>query len=1262
MAEAIKKSDIIEGKPFEDIANEITKTLDALDKYDAKIVSIAKHMKGDIAEANTKTLKGIKEVTESEIKAEKLLQEKMKTQQQSIRLSEVERKANEAKAKAEKKNTQDLDNAYKRLAKSTTELKNKSKELGATMLELEKAGRKNTDEYRKLAHQYSAVTRAAQQGDAELKKLDKTVGDNFRNVGNYESALGGLNSMLAKLGITMSAGMLLRDGLSVVTDFGSENARLSAILQKTTEETMHLQKQQRELGASTKFTAAEVASLQIELAKLGFNEGQIEESTASVLNLALAAGTDLANASSVAASTLRAFELEATEMTRVNNVMAAGFVTSGLDIENFRESMKYVAPVAKAAGVSIEETTAMLAALADSGIKGSTAGTSLRRILTDMAATGKPAQEALGELAKKGLSLTDAFDEVGRTAQTSLLILGNNMDKVGQLTEKYNDAEGTVDKMADTMSNTLGGAMQKLRSAYEEQILRLNDMSKAGSGLKSTLEFLANNLGTIFSVIGKVVRAFLIYKSLQLSLIAIEKARAFSIRGFGQQMLASIPFTKQYAAAQQQAAVASQQAGTAATNAGRSMMAIPWVAIIGLLLEVGKAIWDIASGAAQAREDLNRLNEAAEKATKAVEKNIGQILDQQRKRNEDIQNQLTAKKITQDQYLKLLKESNQQTESELRNNKKIVNERKQLYISDLNYIRSLQKNVKSGDASKENLKNRKILFEETKRIAEKYKIEGDESWVTFFTGEKDDIDPIDLIAQLEANINGANVKLNAYSKSIAQNSSELNKNKAEIEGNKKETTENTKEQREINTEFKRTNEYLSEQARLLNEIEKVRNSVFDKDRQKEIDSAIRLEVQAIEQSGEIRAEMIEEMIAERYRIEREQAQQQTDFEISEIQKRYNLEKANRLQDLNDKRDDLIKGAKGDKSAIEKIEANYQKELQVLESEELRREEDLNAQIRLLREKLKAQMLDITEEENKDISDANDEFIEAQIRFYDKQNEEAKEAADKQNKEAEEAAKERVEQQKEMMESLRKIEEGITKAIQEQIDRRIDILGKQADAAAKQADILKGLAESGNIQAQQSLKEQLDYQREIQREQIRLEKQKQNVEAVSAGLKVFLSEIEQGKNPASALASAFVSTNVLVNTLKGLSFFEKGTDNAPEGLAVVDEKGKELITDKNGNIKALGTDKGARMTYLNKGDKVYTATQTASLLDQINLNNRFGREVTTKSNDLKILQSGLKSIENAIQNKAETQIHWETLTMVSRTKRNGVTTTNRFVNR
>jgi DNA repair exonuclease SbcCD ATPase subunit len=1250
MAESIKKSDLLEGRPFEEIANEISGTLKVLTEYDAKIVSIAKHLKGDLKEANTQTLAGITSINTAEREAEKLAQEKLKTQQQQIKLSELERKALEAQAKATDKATKaekDLNNAYKQLAKNTTDLKNQSKQLGAEMLNLEKAGRKNTEEYRKLESQYKAVTRAAQQGDAELKKLDATVGDNTRKVGSYTDVVDKLKNSLGALGLALGAGVIARDAFGVIVDFGNENARLAAILQKTQEETIGLQKVQRELAASSKFTAGEVASLQVELAKLGLTEEQIAVSTESVMNLALAAGSDLPTAASTAASTLRAFGFEASEMGRVVNVMAAGFTTTGLDISNFTESMKYVAPVAKSAGVSIEETTAMLGALADNGIKGSQAGTSLRRILTDMAMTGKPAQQALKEISDRGISLTDAFDEVGRTAQTSLLILSKNTDKISNLTEKYNDAEGVVDKMAETMGNTLGGSLFKLRSAFEEQILQMNDASSAGNTLKTSLEFLAQNIGVIFSLVVKVGRAWLLYKTTLIAVNTINKITTLGFKGIGNAILRNIPFTKQYTLAQKEAAIAAKQAGISAEQAGKKIGAVPWMIIATAVFELATALYDVASGARQAREDMERLNATADDATESLEKNITKILDEQKKRNEAIQNQLTAKKITQEESLKLQKASNQQTIDELRRNKELVIQRKNGYIADIIALKAVRKENKGFDE----------MQKKAAEIAKKYGIDPGKDILGF----QKDAEYFDVLSQLEANVNGANIKIKGYTTAILDNKSALEANKAELQGLSKEEKDKPEKMREINTEFKRQNEYISEQTKLLKELRDIENQRLISQMDKNIDELLRLSVQATEQTGEIEHDLIEQMINDKYELEKEFAIEKRNFQIRELETTYQYEKYLRELKLKDEYEALIKGAKGNQQAIDTINANYKVEQENLKKEELERYADIEKRKVILTENSADEILKIEDNKQKEISEADDELIEAQIRFFDKKNDNIREQSKKELDEEKRLKDEKLKQAKELADELQRIEEGITEAVKDQIDNRISLLQKQADASAKQQEFLQNLAENGNIQANQSLKEQLEYQRDIQREMIRLEKQKQNVEAVSAGLKVFLSEVEAGKNPTQAIASAFVSTGVLVNMLKGLAFFEKGTMNAPEGLAVVDEKGSELITDKKGNIKELGTNKGARLTYLNQGDKVYTATQTAGIFDQMQTaSNVKGKQSNTT--DLKVLQNGLKAIETTIKNKPELNIHWDLLGAVERRKANGVTTINRFVNR
>ena len=137
--------------------------------------------------------------------------------------------------------------------------------------------------------------------------------------------------------------------------------------------------------------------------------------------------------------------------------------------------MKYVAPNAKAANVSIEDTSAMLAILADNGIKGSMAGTSLRKIMNDLAGTGGDLTEKLSTLSKENLTLADASDEVGRNAQTAFLVLLNNMDKLPALSNEFKNSGGAAEEMARIMGDTLTGDVDRLGGAWDSFMLTLDD-------------------------------------------------------------------------------------------------------------------------------------------------------------------------------------------------------------------------------------------------------------------------------------------------------------------------------------------------------------------------------------------------------------------------------------------------------------------------------------------------------------------------------------------------------------------------------------------------------------------------------------------------------------------------------------------------------------------------------------------------------------------------------------------------------------------
>jgi phage-related minor tail protein len=205
--------------------------------------------------------------------------------------------------------------------------------------------------------------------------------------------------------------------------FELQMSKVKAVSGATAEEFQALEEDAKRLGASTIFSASQVAELQTEFAKLGFTAKEITQVTEATLALAQATDSDLARAAEVAGATLRGFGLDANETTRVTDVMAKSFSSSALDMEKFAESMKYVAPIANAAGVSIEETTSLLAVLANAGISGSQAGTSLRRILSELGSETGTTAEKIAKLAARGISMENAMDDVGRSAQSALLVL-----------------------------------------------------------------------------------------------------------------------------------------------------------------------------------------------------------------------------------------------------------------------------------------------------------------------------------------------------------------------------------------------------------------------------------------------------------------------------------------------------------------------------------------------------------------------------------------------------------------------------------------------------------------------------------------------------------------------------------------------------------------------------------------------------------------------------------------------------------------------
>lgn len=351
---------------------------------------------------------------------------------------------------------------------------------------------------------------------ASTKELNKELGKARRSFNRNFAEIQKQGKSLSR-NVSLPLAALAGTSVKVFADFEQGMAKVKAVSGATGAQFQKLSADAKRLGSETRFTATEVAGLQLEFSKLGFSTEETLNATEATLKLAQATDSDLARAAEVAGSTLRAFQMDTADTAHLTDVMAQSFSSSALDMEAFAQSMKFVAPVARAAGVSVEETTAMLGVLANAGIKGSQAGTALRRIFSELSNDGRPLQEQLQELGAAGLNLADAKDEVGRSAQSALLVLAEGAGKIQPFTKALQDSDGAASAMAATMDDTVTGRMKLMQSAIEGAQLaigealapmvtdlaqRIQELGQFFTGLNDTQRTTIIRIGALAAAIG----------------------------------------------------------------------------------------------------------------------------------------------------------------------------------------------------------------------------------------------------------------------------------------------------------------------------------------------------------------------------------------------------------------------------------------------------------------------------------------------------------------------------------------------------------------------------------------------------------------------------------------------------------------------------------------------------------------------------------------------------------------------------------------
>ena len=306
---------------------------------------------------------------------------------------------------------------------------------------------------------------------------------------------------MTKTGAVMSAAItapLVKVGKEIYeagTSFYSQMSRVEAISGANATQMEALTAKAIEMGSTTSFTATEAGKALEYMAMAGWKSDEMLAGLAPIMDLAAASGEELAATSDIVTDALTAFGLTANDAAMFSDVLAAAATNSNTNVGMMGETFKYVAPVAGALGYTIQDTAVAIGLMANSGIKGSQAGTALRNVLTNMA---KPTDTVQAAMDKLGVSLTDASGSViplnqvlttlrssfsqlseaektqyatmlaGKYGMSGLLAIVNATDEEFQsLTDSINDAEGATSRMAATILDNAQGDVTIFKSAIE---------------------------------------------------------------------------------------------------------------------------------------------------------------------------------------------------------------------------------------------------------------------------------------------------------------------------------------------------------------------------------------------------------------------------------------------------------------------------------------------------------------------------------------------------------------------------------------------------------------------------------------------------------------------------------------------------------------------------------------------------------------------------------------------------------------------------
>lgn len=355
--------------------------------------------------------------------------------------------------------------------------------------------------------QYERNLRNAERQMNDFSSRMESAGKKMQNVGKKMTTA-----------ITLPIAGVAAAATKMGMDFESGMSEVQAISGATAEDLQVLEDRARELAKETKFSATEAADALKYMSLAGWNTKQMYEGLPAVLDLAAAANMDLARASDIVTDTMSAFQMQAEESNKTSDIFAQTQAKSNTNVEQLGEAMKYAGAAANSANMDLEETNTILGILADSGIKGSMAGTTFTAMLRDMKKNADDGNLAVGDMsvalydaegnmrdmgniiaeitkatedmttAQRDATLSNLFGEQALKGMNILLATGT--DRYNELENAIRNSDGASKDMSKTMMDNMKGSWESIKSTLGEAALQIYEV------LLPSLESLADKVAT----------------------------------------------------------------------------------------------------------------------------------------------------------------------------------------------------------------------------------------------------------------------------------------------------------------------------------------------------------------------------------------------------------------------------------------------------------------------------------------------------------------------------------------------------------------------------------------------------------------------------------------------------------------------------------------------------------------------------------------------------------------------------------------------